>query len=259
MTEPKPITGHVAELLRRRTARVSLFDGPGLDRTEAAARWASYEARLSREQEEHLRREKAEHEAYLRLRVPDELKNWGFSPQALDDLDAKDFDAKREHLVAAEQYLADQGPIWFVLLGTTSQGKTVAATYAARELMRRFGLRLRPNGVAVQDAVFVRAATLARLSLYDSQDRAFFELLCAVKLLVLDDLGTEHLADTTKAHLEELFDTRYAERLHTIITSNLDAAAFRARYGPRIAERIKQVSVISSGKGPSLRKKAGTK
>jgi len=77
--------------------------------------------------------------------------------------------------------------------------------------------------------------------------------------LVLDDLGVEYLKDggMAESFLDELFYEREANRLTTIITTNLNAQQLTDRYSPRIIDRLRggwgSAFVID---GPSLRSQA---
>jgi DNA replication protein DnaC len=112
-----------------------------------------------------------------------------------------------------------------VLSGPAGTGKTVGA--AAWALRRR------------ELIAFVRASTFAASSRYDAEKRArWYE----ADGLCLDDLGAEY-ADTKGnflVDLDELVDTFYADRRPLIITTNLTAPLFKARYGARIEDRIRE-------------------
>lgn len=69
-------------------------------------------------------------------------------------------------------------------------------------------------------------------------------------LLVVDDIGTEHMTDRgyQLSLWDEFFDYRHRHMLPTIITTNLSTAQFAERYthpehGPRIPERVKEQSL----------------
>jgi DNA replication protein DnaC len=124
-----------------------------------------------------------------------------------------------------------------VLSGNPGCGKTVAACswlYAGG-----FGL-------------FVKSSRLARWDRYDDSE---MRRLLGASRLVLDDLGTEY--QDTKGNfdsiLDEVIDVRYDKRLSTVITTNLDAAAFKARYGERIADRIRECGKFVSLATKSMR------
>lgn len=139
--------------------------------------------------------------------------------------------AAREH--------ADGIKTFLLLLGSPGAGKTIAAAAAL-----------------VRGGVFRRAVELSRLSSFDREDQRTFLDACRVRLLVLDDLGSEMLHDGWRPMLDELIDIRYGDRLKTIITSNLDTQTFKARYGERIADRIRHDGDVVLCGDQSLRKRS---
>jgi hypothetical protein len=78
---------------------------------------------------------------------------------------------------------------------------------------------------------------------------------------VVDDLGEELRSEESVAMISSLLTTRHGNRLPTIITTNLNGAAFKSHYGERIANRVRQSGLDENGKakwwvrcvGPSLR------
>lgn len=141
---------------------------------------------------------------------------------------------------------------FLLLLGKPGAGKTVAAAYVlAHALLHR-----RPRDPH-EVAAFTRATTFSRLSKYASDDRAWFESLCRVSVLVLDDLGVETLGAIGAELFDELVDRRHGNRLRTVITSNLDEKAFTLRIGIRAADRIRPTSIVAEIVGQSLRNKTG--
>lgn len=101
---------------------------------------------------------------------------------------------------------------------------------------------------------FVRAADLVAMSRYSEERK---ELLKATHIVV-DDLGAEY-ADTKGsflADLDELIDRVYSDQLHMVITTNLPPDTFKARYGVRIVDRLRECGKWISVTGESRRKPA---
>lgn len=59
-----------------------------------------------------------------------------------------------------------------------------------------------------------------------------------VDLLILDDLGVEKPTEWAAAKLDEIVDHRYIHGGRTVMTTNLDPAAFGARGEARLASRL---------------------
>lgn len=182
---------------------------------EIAAAWAEANVEEDERRAEASRRA----ECLTRLRLA------GVSDRARDAWRAGLQDT---HAVKAVETFLDSDKAFLLLMGSAGAGKTVATTAA---LARRYGY-------------IVRAVELARLSVYDKDDRARLESLQETGLLVIDDLGAELSHDGFRPMLDELIDIRYGERTKTIITTNLDSATFKSRYGERISDRIRHDGLV---------------
>lgn len=119
------------------------------------------------------------------------------------------------------------GPGIWLLAGGVGCGKTVAATWWLIERARNVF------------PLFITAEKLEAAGRYDDVVRAQWENATAI---VLDDLGVEY-ADQ-KGHFgvvfEALIDHVCGEMRQMIITTNLQGGEFVARYGERIASRIRE-------------------
>lgn len=126
-----------------------------------------------------------------------------------------------------------------VLAGAPGCGKTTAATWWALQQ---------------HDApAFMRATELAAASRYDSAARARW---AAANALVLDDLGAEYSdpRGSFRVELDELVDVFYAGKRRLIITTNCGADEFRARYGERVVDRMRECGAWLAIVGGSLRR-----
>jgi hypothetical protein len=102
--------------------------------------------------------------------------------------------------------------------------------------------------------LFIKAARLSRWERYDAKEMD--KLLLAARL-VIDDLGVEFQDSKGNfmAILDEVIDVRYDESRPTVVTTNLEADAFKLRYGERIADRIRESGRFVSLSNASLRKR----
>jgi DNA replication protein DnaC len=105
--------------------------------------------------------------------------------------------------------------------------------------------------------VWVTAAKLARWERYDEE--AMNKLLRTPRL-VIDDLGGEYLdkGGFYASLLDELINERQSSSRPTIMTTNLAAEAFKARYGERIVDRIREGGRFFECGNASLRRKQTT-
>jgi hypothetical protein len=132
-----------------------------------------------------------------------------------------------------------------VLLGGVGTGKTVAAVTRVRDAIfapaNWSPLAEYDTNPSFRAAlpVWISACELARVDHFSATAVGRFR---DAPLLVIDDLFSEYLdaKGFFQSLLDEIVDARYAGRLATIITTNLNAAAFRERYSERIADRIRE-------------------
>lgn len=68
------------------------------------------------------------------------------------------------------------------------------------------------------------------------------EELATCDLLVLDDIGAEHISDWAKSELFNLLNERYEMNKTTILTTNLSIDALAARLGQRTISRIAEMT-----------------
>ena len=98
--------------------------------------------------------------------------------------------------------------------------------------------------------------TAARLSRQDRYDEDSMSDLLTTDRLVVDDLGGEYLDKNGfyMGLLDEIVNEREANKRPTIFTTNLNAKAFRDRYGERIYDRIKEGGRFIACGNVSMRK-----
>lgn len=150
-----------------------------------------------------------------------------------------------------------KGPKTFCLiLGGTGSGKTVAA---AEALLNAKGFWNNGDNWAYfpSEGRFVLASDLARLSYFDTSSLKTLGRMERVPWLVVDDLGGEFVTDTWKSNLTELILRRNSGSRKTLLTSNLTAEDFKARYDARIISRIRGNGVVINSGAKDLRKEVG--
>ncbi|GMV19067.1 MAG: hypothetical protein AMXMBFR56_72910 [Polyangiaceae bacterium] len=135
---------------------------------------------------------------------------------------------------------------WLLLYGNSGTGKSVAAGWCVVEALK-----------AGSSAAQRKATELARMSMFDAGADEL-EYLKRIHLLVIDDLGTEKGgSEWAQAVLFELLDARHEKvGLRTVLTSNLDFSACKARLGARVVDRIREDGFAAEVRGGSQRKGA---
>lgn len=170
------------------------------------------------------------------------------------DLPAKDvalWRSKTATETPARAALEQPGTL-LVLSGPPGCGKTTASALWLLDLVSDAGNW--SGALFAYSPLWVTAARLSRWPRYD--ERAMASLLSATHLVV-DDLGAEFV-DAGGSYLtlvDELVNERYNARRPTVLTTNLQSADFKARYGERIADRVRETGRFVSLSTPSLRRR----
>lgn len=152
----------------------------------------------------------------LDARYRDALPRWGETAQWL------------KHYIESENDPKERGR-GFVILGNPGAGKTWEAAALARRLL-----------VTHSVPVNFTEAPEFMAALRPSADGGASDIgqFMAAPVLVLDDLGAERTSEWTAEQMFRLADYRNKHCLPTVITSNLDGAQLRERYGDRVIDRL---------------------
>lgn len=200
------------------------------------AQWDAHDAEITAKIEE----ERQQKEQARQRKHWNQLLGAGWALRALQV--ARNADLEHPAIKRVIEWNAEAESNILLLAGVAGCGKTVASARWA--LVDRLG----------HETLFVRASSFARSSRFDKDTR---ERWLDANALVLDDLGAE-FADakgSLQVDLDELFDTFYGNRRPLIVTTNLTAAQFKARYGERIADRLRECGTWFGVAGASLRGK----
>ncbi|WP_433460717.1 ATP-binding protein [Micromonospora sp. CA-248212] len=137
-----------------------------------------------------------------------------------------------------------------LLLGPVGTGKSHQAFGALRRVVLESARRCRRMTYTITSHPEFNAAMRPQLD--DRHLRALADFQ-TVDLLVFDDLGAGKSTDWTEDTLYRLMDTRWANQLPTITTTNLDAAGLRADVDERVVSRL-STSVQVGLKGSDRRR-----
>ena len=134
---------------------------------------------------------------------------------------------------AINSFLLTDREAWcLVLAGPKGCGKSTAAGRFLSEITKP-KVRSPPKNTR-----WWTSSRISRVSGYDSH----LEKIMRERVIVIDDLGVEYLDKNGyfSHRLDELIDERYSNYRKTVITTNLNAKDFQARYGARVADRIRE-------------------
>lgn len=189
-------------------------------------------AEIRREWDDHIRRE------YHRKR--DRMCKAGIPVVVVDDLlQSAGRDTKATRAIAD---MVKRGDWLLVLAGKPGLGKSfAAASWLARDPARCSGR-------------FIVADDLNRINRYKSES---WNPVAGASELVIDDIGLEYLDDKGNfgATFDSLANHRFANKLPTVMTTNLTITDFVARYKTRIIDRLAQSGGYHELTGESLRKR----
>lgn len=234
LVNPKALAAHRAEVEAWEKAN-----------PEAAVRWLELRSQ-ARAEENRLYEEKFGPEAY----AFEQLRASGFRDErALEAVRMANSVALRETpvLKATRDWLLD-GVTWaLVLTGRPGCGKTLAATWAAHQLLSR--RRYAPRCVQCPKQ---SEAPLFGMEAEEYRGR------CAEKadVLLLDDLGEGEQRNEKRSAwrgwVDDVLTQRHAARRKTIITTNRTIDELVTWLGPRLKDRLKEGIIISTD-APSMR------
>jgi DNA replication protein DnaC len=141
--------------------------------------------------------------------------------------------------------LAEGKPRNLIITGPVGTGKTWSVWHAAE-----FAVRCGYEGLVA----VCPAARLRRIIAPATADPGEFTRLAAAGVLALDDLGSIRLSEWDIDHLAEIADTRWSQRLPTVVTSNVTDLA--ALLGPRISSRLADNALVVELAGPDRRRQS---
>lgn len=123
-----------------------------------------------------------------------------------------------------------------ILQGPSGTGKTCAAHYIARRIMKTHGLRGRFVDVRFLSLMVPRMVDQDSAAAYvrDVEDWVLDPNL----VLVLDDIGGEAARESVRTRIHDYLNERFLQRAWTIVTTNLSHNDMLEQYGEVVVRRI---------------------
>ena len=143
----------------------------------------------------------------------------------------------------AQEYAANPRG-WLILFGNYGCGKTHLAAAIANEALHRHSqviFTVVPDLLDHLRSTFGPSSEIA----YDER----FKTIRDVRLLILDDLGTENTTPWAREKLYQIINHRYNEELPTVITSNRQPEDIEKRIFSRMSDRVlcDEIIIIEAG------------
>lgn len=165
----------------------------------------------------------------------------------------------RDHILEAARWLIDPNSTRGLLLcGMYGNGKTTLANAISRligvvtEHENGYSKREYMPIYKAKDICRMCAASEKFKEQYDRYNSLFKE-----PMMIIDDFGEEPtevmVYGMVHTPLIDIINERYASRLMTIITTNLDAEQLRAKYGARTYDRLREMLTSITFKNESYR------
>lgn len=167
--------------------------------------------------------------------IYDLIKEQNFDTLSFEYFDDKESANYKNAITVAKNFIANFNSDYHNLLfyGNVGTGKTFLSCCIAKELMEK--------GVSVTycsaDQLF---RSLIDLRFQEDKDSyfSFMEDIFERDLLIIDDLGTEHVTERIKSDLFTCINNRDIAQKATIISTNLSLEELNARYSERVFSRI---------------------
>ncbi|MEF9952579.1 MAG: ATP-binding protein [Clostridium sp.] len=114
--------------------------------------------------------------------------------------------------------------------GSTGLGKTFLCNCIAREILRK--------GKSVVYNTSSSLIDIIRNIKYSEGDKSKLDYIMNCDLLIIDDLGTENITQSSQAEIFNILNERLLLKKKVIISTNLSLEELQIKYHPRIVSRI---------------------
>ncbi len=167
--------------------------------------------------------------------IPRRYRGVSFDRPPVTEIEPIVVNAVRDWIDSMDRNLDEGHGLW--LMGNTGTGKTTLAMLVSKEALKR--------GHSV--AIFSLPKLLARIrATFDAQAgeesyAEFFERLCDIDLLHIDDLGAEKQTEWVLEQLYALVNERYEREKPILVTTNLDQAELEDQIGERTVSRLVEI------------------
>ncbi len=167
--------------------------------------------------------------------IPARYRGVSFDRPPVTEIDRDAVNAVRDWTDSLDKNLEEGNGLW--LMGDTGTGKTTLAMLVSTMTLKAghsVAIYSLPKLLARIRATFDAAAGEESYS-------EFFERLCDVDLLHIDDLGAEKQTEWVLEQLYSLINERYERQRSIVVTTNLQQHELEAQIGERTVSRLVQM------------------
>jgi DNA replication protein DnaC len=167
--------------------------------------------------------------------IPPRYRGVSFDRPPVTEIDPTIVTAVADWIDSMDHNLRQGNGLW--LMGNTGTGKTTLTMLVSKEALKR--------GHSV--AIYSLPKLLARIrATFDAQVgeesyAEFFERLCEVDLLHIDDLGAEKQTEWVLEQLYALVNERYERERPIVVTTNLPQEELEQQIGERTVSRLIEI------------------
>lgn len=167
--------------------------------------------------------------------LPKRYRGVSFDRPPVTEIDPRAVGAVREWIDALDENFEAGNGLW--LMGDTGTGKTTLAMLVSKEALKR------DHTVAIYSmpSLLTRIRATYGAEAGEGSYDEFFERLCEVDLLHVDDLGAEKQTEWVLEQLYALVNERYERQKSIVVTTNLSQDELEDQIGPRTVSRLIQM------------------
>jgi DNA replication protein DnaC len=167
--------------------------------------------------------------------IPARYRGVSFDRPPVTEINRDVVNAVRDWVDSMEVNLAEGHGLW--LMGDTGTGKTTLAMLVSKVATKR------GKSVAIYSLPKLLARIRATFDAAPGEESyaEFFERLCDVDLLHIDDLGAEKQTEWVLEQLYALINERYEREKPIVVTTNLSHDQLEAQIGERSVSRLVEI------------------
>jgi DNA replication protein DnaC len=165
--------------------------------------------------------------------IPKKFRGVSFDRPPVTDLDPNAVQTVRDWIGQLGNNLDQGRGLW--LMGDTGTGKTTLAMLVSKEALKQN----RTVAIYSMPSLLTRIRATYGAEAGEESYAEFFERLCDVDLLHIDDLGAEKQTEWVLEQLYSLVNERYEREKSIVVTTNLtEQDQLEQQIGPRTVSRL---------------------